>query len=502
MAKLIAGRWNRGKILRRGGQGVIYHVEDTQGKYKGKVVLKRLHYTRKKGRLANKRKERLAKEIETTKYLHKEEVSVVEIVDDYLISDPNAESPWFVMPYYKKGNLDSYIKTGEPYGGSETSAIKMIRKIVSVVKDIHKHEVAHRDLKPANILMKSAEDIVLADFGLCLPLNPEIGNRLTGELEKIGSLHYTPLEAYSGKQEADQRQYAYDIFAVGKIFYYLLTGVALPGFKFPVEKPYDIKDKEPIGFYKMVSFLLRGLLHEDPKQRRITWRDIDKHLDILGESLDPQKTGEENTFRERIMKLGESIQSSQEVEKEIQQKEQLKEIDSSCKDIIGIIFDELKQSENYILMREQILENTGGIFRCNLGKGQPFGIWGAPFQTNIDQKPFKDAGYVGRVQIRGNCILSFIPNDKITPSVPSVQTLIEVSFTGDKFQFVSMVSMIQKENNKAKNCVVEGSTNVFHSNTPDVEFVQKAIQASLETSKIWLDIVTEKLGKYFTDEKK
>jgi eukaryotic-like serine/threonine-protein kinase len=84
---------------------------------------------------------------------------------------------------------------------------------------IHEHGVAHRDLKPDNIIIDAEDRIHLIDFGIAR----EVGaRRLTfAKLTKsMGTPDYVSPEQVRGKR-GDARS---DIYALGVIFYEMLTG--------------------------------------------------------------------------------------------------------------------------------------------------------------------------------------------------------------------------------------------------------------------------------------
>ena len=75
----------------------------------------------------------------------------------------------------------------------------------------------HRDLKPQNVMRDNAGRLLVMDFGLARSLESD-GMTQTGAL--VGTMEYMSPEQALGK-ELDQRS---DIFALGLIFFELLTG--------------------------------------------------------------------------------------------------------------------------------------------------------------------------------------------------------------------------------------------------------------------------------------
>ncbi len=98
-------------------------------------------------------------------------------------------------------------------------AVKLTLAICDALDYMHKHGVVHRDLKPENIMVDEQDRIKLIDFGIAMK---EDARRLTyaGPSPLLGTPDYISPEQVKG-QRGDQRS---DIYALGVIFYEMLTG--------------------------------------------------------------------------------------------------------------------------------------------------------------------------------------------------------------------------------------------------------------------------------------
>jgi serine/threonine protein kinase/lipopolysaccharide biosynthesis regulator YciM len=95
-------------------------------------------------------------------------------------------------------------------------AVEIIRQVCLALDAAHSAGVIHRDLKPQNIMQDKQGRILVMDFGLARSLESD-GMTQTGAL--LGTIEYMSPEQAMGKH-LDGRS---DLFAVGLIFYELLT---------------------------------------------------------------------------------------------------------------------------------------------------------------------------------------------------------------------------------------------------------------------------------------
>jgi eukaryotic-like serine/threonine-protein kinase len=95
-------------------------------------------------------------------------------------------------------------------------AVETIRQVCLALEAAHSAGVIHRDLKPQNIMKDKQGRILVMDFGLARSLESD-GMTQTGAL--LGTIEYMSPEQAMGKP-LDGRS---DLFAVGLIFYELLT---------------------------------------------------------------------------------------------------------------------------------------------------------------------------------------------------------------------------------------------------------------------------------------
>ncbi|MCG3172474.1 MAG: Serine/threonine-protein kinase PknD [Myxococcota bacterium] len=196
------------RLLGRGGMGVVYLVRDH--KLNGTVkALKLLH----PAIASNPRAvERFKTELSLTQELnHPGIIRTHDLMED-------GGRLFYTMQLAEGGSLRTVLRDHQQRG--QMLPLDFIRKTCSslcATLDYAHARMVHRDLKPDNILLNSAGEPLLADFGIARVMSGEDGVPHRGPL---GSEYYVAPEVLRG-EEGDLRA---DIFALGVILYELLTG--------------------------------------------------------------------------------------------------------------------------------------------------------------------------------------------------------------------------------------------------------------------------------------
>jgi serine/threonine protein kinase len=97
--------------------------------------------------------------------------------------------------------------------------VRITFAICDALEYIHGHGIVHGDLKPDNVMVGSADDIKLMDFGLARESAVSWWNRL-GPRKAMGTPDYASPEQIKGKL-SDARS---DIYSVGIMLFEMLTG--------------------------------------------------------------------------------------------------------------------------------------------------------------------------------------------------------------------------------------------------------------------------------------
>ena len=125
--------------------------------------------------------------------------------------------PFFEMEYVEGESLASRLD-GTPWRALD--AAELVEALARGVEQVHRVGVVHRDLKPGNVLIETDGTPKLVDFGLAKDLAEDMG--LTRTDTVLGSPSYmAPEQAEGGARRTGPSA---DVYALGAIFYELLTG--------------------------------------------------------------------------------------------------------------------------------------------------------------------------------------------------------------------------------------------------------------------------------------
>jgi serine/threonine protein kinase len=270
MAKVYGGRWEivDGPKLGQGGQGEVFRARDVSGRLEGEFALKRVPDIN--------RRDRFLREVEAIKRLtdparQAAHPNIISLIDHSALEDTADPGKQFlVMPIAQGGDLSTPGRLAL-YRDSIDAVLRVATQLASALQAAHQAGVIHRDVKPKNVLFTgSGHETWLSDFGICLireaprlTETPEVmGPRafMAPELEDDGQLDVTP---------------AADIYSLGKVIYFMLSGGVIVPRERLHETPYaGLFDKGQR--YGLLEILLRRMVC--PLDRRITTA-----TEVLGE---------------------------------------------------------------------------------------------------------------------------------------------------------------------------------------------------------------------------
>lgn len=116
--------------------------------------------------------------------------------------------------YVPGGTLEERIRHGHLPG--EREALHIGIEAASALRQLARHGLLHRDMKPEHILIGSAGQVKIADFGLCIG----IGEQDASEDVVWGTPYYVPPERLKRETE----DFRSDIYSLGATLYHALAG--------------------------------------------------------------------------------------------------------------------------------------------------------------------------------------------------------------------------------------------------------------------------------------
>jgi serine/threonine protein kinase len=252
VSKVYGNRWRVVEPLGRGGQAIVYKVEDLKGVISDEEALELLkaslrdatrvvhHVSDHSGfpeligairRIAAS----VAPPVAALKHLHPEEEAInpaialdrmkrefeamQSVSHAALIRalDANLNDRWFVTDYFRWGSFRAQLQR---YKGQVLPALVAFRPVVEAVALLHAKRIVHRDIKPQNIFVADDGRLVLGDCGLAIRLDAE--ERLTDTYERVGSSDWMP--GWAMTKRLEDVTPAFDVFCLGKVLWAMVSG--------------------------------------------------------------------------------------------------------------------------------------------------------------------------------------------------------------------------------------------------------------------------------------
>lgn len=204
VGKHISGRYKILKLIGGGGMSNVYLAHDII--LSRDVAIKILRYDLSNEEELHRRFQREA--LSATSLTNPNIVSIYDVGED-------GDMHYIVMEYIKGKTLKQYIQEFSPL--SAARSVHIMKQLTSAISHAHENGIIHRDIKPQNILMDEEGNVKITDFGIATSLG---ATSFTQTNSVIGTVHYlSPEQARGGVATMKS-----DIYALGIVFYELLTG--------------------------------------------------------------------------------------------------------------------------------------------------------------------------------------------------------------------------------------------------------------------------------------
>ncbi|MEV8443287.1 serine/threonine-protein kinase [Actinosynnema sp. NPDC051121] len=192
---------------------------------------------------------RLEREVASTRQV--QGLYAVPVVD----ADLRAERPWLVSAYVAGPSLRHAVVEHGP--GSTATVVRLVAELAEALQSLHAVGVVHRDLKPSNVLL-TATGSRLTDYGLSHAVE---GTSVT----RAGTPAFLAPEYIRGEEVTG----AADVFALGLVAYFAVTGRSAFGGGHAHAVTYRIVEQEPDleGCPEPLRDIVVGCLDKDPRRR-------------------------------------------------------------------------------------------------------------------------------------------------------------------------------------------------------------------------------------------
>ena len=200
---------------------------------------------------------------------------------------------YIVMEYINAKSLTSILKNNEKL--SVEKVIDIIFKCCKALEYAHAKNVIHRDIKPGNILLADSGDVKIVDFGVA-KIRDNIDTMSTGIYGSPSYMAPEQVEEHSVRPSTD-------LYALGAVFYELLTGKRLFQadnvhtllYKILNEPPNSLHD-ERVEHASKLQPILDQVLAKDPENRYPSASDFAKAL----QSIDQELRYEERRIEKKV----------------------------------------------------------------------------------------------------------------------------------------------------------------------------------------------------------
>ncbi len=212
----LAGRYQLGELVGRGGMADVHVGMDTRlGR---RVAIKLLKPALAEDPAFRTRFRREAQD--AAKMAHP---TIVRIFDagEESVREPNGSEtliPFIVMEFVDGRLLKDIIAEG-PVAPAE--AARIVSQVLTALEYSHRAGVVHRDIKPGNIMVTSAGQVKVMDFGIARAISDSAAT-IAETSAIVGTAQYFSPEQARG-ESVDARS---DLYSTGVVFFELLTGRA------------------------------------------------------------------------------------------------------------------------------------------------------------------------------------------------------------------------------------------------------------------------------------
>jgi hypothetical protein len=183
----------------------------------------------------------------------------MEHVNIIKVYDVNVAGPLIIMEYVDGGTLRDILKKHRTLSVNQARAL--ILQLCQGLAVAHQAGILHRDIKPENIFITRQKQVKLGDFGVAHHTT-QAHDAFTQLAAQIGTLPYMSPEQVRGTALSP----ASDIYAVGIVFYEILTG-APPFLQGDITYHHLYSPPPPLKVSPTIDALILRCLAKNPAAR-------------------------------------------------------------------------------------------------------------------------------------------------------------------------------------------------------------------------------------------
>ena len=276
------GSYRLGRLLDRGGMGEVYEARHRMIAKPAAIKLIRPELLATSPAFADMVVERFYREAEAVAALRSPHT--VALYDFGVATDGTL---YYVMELLDGIDLQRLVERFGPLPPERV--VHILTQVCDSLGEAHAHGMVHRDIKPSNILVcnlgSSVDFVKVLDFGLVRrDVHPAPGDEsLSAPLGQPGTPSYMAPETVSGSNPIDSRA---DLYALGCVGYWLLTGHAVFEGSSPVQIMYHhgydppMPPSERLGspLPSGLEAAILGALAKLPSDRPATAADLSDRL--------------------------------------------------------------------------------------------------------------------------------------------------------------------------------------------------------------------------------
>ena len=214
-AKILAGRYEVGDLIGRGGMAEVHIGYDTRLGRTVAIKILRADLARDPSFQT-----RFRREAQSAAGLnHPAIVAVYDTGEDTIVSSTGVPQamPFIVMEYVEGHTVREILKGDVAAPIDE--AVEIVSGVLSALEYSHHAGLVHRDIKPANVMLTPTGAVKVMDFGIARAL-ADAGQTMTQTQAVVGTAQYLSPEQARG-ENVDARS---DLYSTGCLLFELLTG--------------------------------------------------------------------------------------------------------------------------------------------------------------------------------------------------------------------------------------------------------------------------------------